>query len=441
MKRVLAVTPWIYDFAFYDAWVLPLGFLRLCTFLQQIEGIEVVFLDCQYGLSGEGRSKWRGDGSGKLHRIQVPKPSTLTNIPRKFCRYGLPDEDFQSLLASLPPVDLILITCQMTYWYQGVVETLSRLRQKLGPVPAILGGLYPALCPEHALKNSGAQVIVTDNVLLELLEKMSDILGITILPGQQTEEIFKQCYPAWNLYEKIDKGAIRTSFGCPFRCSYCIRYNDQQTQVFSPIPQVIAELQRMLSQGIRHIAFYDDALLAKKEKHLKPLLKEVIRLKLNLNFYCPNGLPAALLDEEAAILLKAAGLKGPRLGLETIVPEKQRETGGKVNNHQFAEAVKVLKAAGFQGEEIGAYILAGLPGQEKEEVEESILFCRQIGIRPMLAEYAPVPGTPMFEAEKRIFGSRLEQEPLWHNNSLMPFRNPNFPLQIYQSLKEMASRP
>ena len=129
------------------------------------------------------------------------------------------------------------------------------------------------------------------------------------------------------------------------------------------------------------------------------------------------------------------------MGLETIVPEKQRETGGKVNNHQFAEAVKVLKAAGFQGEEIGAYILAGLPGQEKEEVEESILFCRQIGIRPMLAEYAPVPGTPMFEAEKRIFGSRLEQEPLWHNNSLMPFRNPNFPLQIYQSLKEMASRP
>ena len=137
-----------------------------------------------------------------------------------------------------------------------------------------------------------------------------------------------------------------------------------------------------------------------------------------------------------AELLFHAGFKTIRLGFETSDKITQVETGGKVDNQAFQEAVKNLRRAGYPCEEIGVYIMAGLPGQRVEQVEQSIAYVRETGAMPILVEYSPIPHTPLFEKAKRMSQFDLENEPLHHNNSIIPCQWEEFTLEDFRRLKE-----
>ncbi len=130
------------------------------------------------------------------------------------------------------------------------------------------------------------------------------------------------------------------------------------------------------------------------------------------------------------------GFKTIRLGLETSDATRQRRTGDKVTNREMERAITVLRDAGFSGEEVGVYILAGLPGQRVSEVEESIRFVRACGGTPKLAEYSPIPQTPLWEAALRVSEFDLKEDPLFHNNSILPCRWEGFTWQDLNELKE-----
>jgi radical SAM superfamily enzyme YgiQ (UPF0313 family) len=146
------------------------------------------------------------------------------------------------------------------------------------------------------------------------------------------------------------------------------------------------------------------------------------------------------MDEETASLLFRTGFKTIRLGFETSNEAMQLETGGKVDNQAFEQAVKYLKRAGYSGEEIGIYIMMGLPGQKIREVEESIAFVQGKGAKPMLAEYSPIPHTPLFEKAKRMSQFDLENEPMYHNNSILPCQWEGFTPADGRRLKEELNR-
>jgi radical SAM superfamily enzyme YgiQ (UPF0313 family) len=170
--------------------------------------------------------------------------------------------------------------------------------------------------------------------------------------------------------------------------------------------------------------------------HIKPILREVIQRRSQCNFHTPNALHIKMIDEEMADLLFRSGFKTIRLGLETADATAQRETGGKVSNPEFQTAIRNLKKAGYRGEELGVYLLAGLPGQRVEEIDASIAFVREAEARPVLVEYSPIPGTPLFGEAKKISPFDLEGEPLFHNNSLFPCRWEGFTWEDYRRLKE-----
>jgi radical SAM superfamily enzyme YgiQ (UPF0313 family) len=107
-----------------------------------------------------------------------------------------------------------------------------------------------------------------------------------------------------------------------------------------------------------------------------------------------------------------------------------------VDNREFHGAVRSLRRAGFSGEEIGAYLLAGLPGQRVEEVEESIAFVKETGAKPILVEYSPIPGTPLFEKAKKLSPFDVENEPLFHNNSILPCQWEEFTWADFRRLKQ-----
>ena len=84
----------------------------------------------------------RSYGTGKFWRKKVRKPTPLKNIPRSYSRYGIPGQLFRKELKKIDKADAILITSLMTYWYPGVKEAITLVREIHPDVPVILGGVY-----------------------------------------------------------------------------------------------------------------------------------------------------------------------------------------------------------------------------------------------------------------------------------------------------------
>jgi radical SAM superfamily enzyme YgiQ (UPF0313 family) len=135
------------------------------------------------------------------------------------------------------------------------------------------------------------------------------------------------------------------------------------------------------------------------------------------------------------MLMRQAGFATIRLGLETTDPLRQRTSGGKVTNREFIRAMESLHKAGYDSEEIGVYILCGLPGQEASEVMDAVRFVKEYGGRPRLSEYSPIPHTQQWEEAKRASPYPIEEEPLFQNNTLLPCRSDRFTYEQYQDIK------
>jgi pyruvate-formate lyase-activating enzyme len=440
-RSLLLVNPWIHDFSAYDLWMKPLGLLYLGGILRS-RGFAVSLLDCvdfhslPAGFTGGYPAPQRREfGRGHIYKEVIPKPPALKNIPRKFRRYGLPPAAVKEYLAGLPRPGLILVTSLMTYWYPGVTETIDFLKKHLPGTPIFLGGIYATLCPGHAQIHSGADQVLAgpwDEGKGRILE---EVMGTRGDLGKEDFSVWP--WPAFDLYPRLDYVCLLTRCGCPFACTYCASSRLARGLEARSPEAVIREIEHWNRKfGVQNFAFYDDALLIDAENHLKPILREVIRREHKCNFHTPNAVHVKTIDEEMAALLFRAGFKTIRLGFETADPAAQRETGGKVDNRDFRKAVKNLKKGGYRGEEIGVYLLAGLPGQQADELKESLSFVREEGAKPYLVEYSPIPGTPLFEKAKNFSPFNLENEPLFHNNSLLPCRGDGFTPGEYRKIKE-----
>jgi radical SAM superfamily enzyme YgiQ (UPF0313 family) len=440
-KSILLVNPWIHDFAAYDLWMKPLGLLYLGGILRS-KGYRVSLLDCLEFTSVPGdftlrlKSPRRKEyGRGHFYKEIIPKPKALQKIPRQYRRYGIPPERVERFISGMPTPDLILMTSSMTYWYPGVFETIEFLRKNFPGVPILLGGIYVTLCPDHARKYSGA-----DRVLPGPWDgrKMKAIAKILEEEPESAEEDFPSWpYPAFDLYPHLPYVCLLTQCGCPFSCTYCASSKLSKGFESRPPERVVEEILFWSKKfGVRNFAFYDDALLLNPSEHILPILQGLMRRKISCNFHTPNALHVKAVEQEVADLLFRCGFRTIRLGLETANEALQVETGRKVDNREFQRAVENLRRAGYTAEEIGVYLLVGLPGQRAEEVEESIAFVKGNGSKPILVEYSPIPGTPLFEKAKQVSSFDIENEPLFHNNSILPCQWGGFTWADYRRLKE-----
>ena len=107
---------------------------------------------------------------------------------------------------------------------------------------------------------------------------------------------------------------------------------------------------------------------------------------------------------------------------------------------EYAAAVKNLRAAGYAPEDCETYILAGLPGQDIRSVKDTINFVWDNGGVPKLAEFSPIPGTPLFEAAAQKLPA-LRSEPLLQNNSVYcSYFSHDITPEELQELKDMTKR-
>ena len=460
IPRALLINPPVYDFALYDLFHKPAGLLRLGGLLRTA-GFGVQYINAMDYTDAAtaavlGRPKRKADGTGKFFRQAVEAPANAIETAagmegrsagsRRFARYGILPEVLESRMefirdSGLTP-DIILITSGMTYWYLGVLEAAGFCREVFPGTPVILGGIYATLLPDHA-KNVIAPDYILSGQACDKLPYLLQSLGLlngTADPGLSGSRPL----PLIDGGTWGEAGIITLNRGCPYSCTYCASHALAGEFTLGDPAAAFREISAFAGAGIRSIAFYDDALLVNKENSLVPLLEMVASAKAgdhlpaDLGFYLPNAVHVGLLDYKAAKLMKQAGFRDIRLGFESSSGKFHESLDGKFELSQFTEALQAAGAAGFEFPEIGVYLLAGLPGQYAEEVEESIVYLKQFPVRIHIAEYSPVPGSALWEKSVSLSRYPIAEEPMFHNNTVFPMEWEGFTRDDLQKIKQIC---
>ena len=408
VSKILLANPPVYDFAAYDFWLKPYGLLSVAGYLRGKAHFKLFdyldrlnpYVPVQKDL---GSDQW---GRGRFYCEQIPSPPCLEAIPRYFRRFGLPRDMFVDYLARESAdggFDFALIQTTMTYWYLGVREVIEDIHKACPRAKIILGGNYVTLCSNHA-KSLGADLLVPGTSL----EPLWQYIGIE--PDLEQPAL-------WETYDKLNVGVLRLTDGCPFNCTYCSVPKTYGKFKARPLQRSLAELELLVTRGAGNIAFYDDALLFEPEKALLPFLNEVIKWVIKVNFHSPNGLNARYVTKELAELMVRAGFKTFYLGFESASLQWQKDTGSKVFCEELSQAVRHLISAQAEPASITAYQILGHPHSDTGDLEASMRFVNSLGIRGMLADFSPIPGTPDGEYCRRWVDM---DEPLLHNKTAFP---------------------
>ena len=406
VPKILLVNPPIYDFSAYDFWLKPYGLLRVAGALRGKAALYLFdYLDRLHPLPDRGKLRSDPWGRGEFYSEGVPKPAVFSQIPRRYRRFGLPRRLFQSFLIQEAPFDVALIQTVMTYWYLGIQEVMEDIRTFSPQTQIVLGGVYTTLCPEHA-RGLGADLVIQGPDLEPLgrfLKTAPDRRGL----------------PFWEGYRALKVGVLKLTEGCPFRCTYCSVPQVSPKFRARPLERSLSEFDFLCQRGVQNVVFYDDALLFQPHKILIPFLQEVLKRGVEVHFHTPNALNARFITKELAQLMVRAGFKMLYLGFESSAYEWQRRTGGKVYSEELVRAVDHLIHAGADLARITAYLILAHPQGDHQNVEASMHFAHGLGIRLMLSEFSPIPGTP----DGELCRSRVDlEEPLNHNKTAFSSR-------------------
>ncbi len=434
--RLLLFQPPIYDFALFDLFLKPYGLLRLGRWFEE-SGYEVFFVN---GLDYNdketnsllGKPRRYSNGTGKFPRMRIPLPHGVDS-ERSFGRYGVLADILKRKVKDANP-DIIFVTSGMTYWYKGVVEAVGICKELFPEIPVLTGGIYANLMPDHCKVSTGADYVVTGNteesIKTVIKEHSLPVPGGEIPKGPlMLEEVWK------------DAGVLRLNEGCPFHCDYCA--SDLLCKKFIKGNAEIA-FEALLEMhgrfGTSNFAFYDDALLVNSEQSIKPFLELIIQKDLQLKFYLPNAVHLQFLDKDTAFLMKRAGFQEIRLGYESSSRDFHTDYDDKFEEDDLFRVVETLESAGFSKNKITAYVLGGLPSQQWKDVEGSIKTAASTGIRVSLAEYSPVPRTPLWGKSMELCSFPLDKEPLFHNNSFFPMKWDCYTLENMKYLKSLVQK-
>ncbi len=444
--NILLVNPWIHDFAAYDFWARPLGLLSLASILRS-HGFAVTYIDCldRFHPRSSPQSATARSGRGPYLKTRIARPQGMEDVNRRFSRYGIKKKWLYDDLATVPEPALILVSSMMTYWYPGVQETIALIKDCFPDTPVILGGVYASLCYEHAVKHSGADRVYSGVCNAEVLNVVADVTGLPdrgIDIGLQFDSanLDSYPYPSWDIQRQIGFVPLLTSTGCPFACAYCASHylnpSFQERSADTVVSEIIFWHQKY---NIKDFVFYDDALLVNADQRAVPIMEKILNARLKLRFHTPNAIHIREITALTANLMFQVGFKTVRLGLESALFGDRQKLDNKVTADEFRRAVAHLKAAGFKKNQVGAYLLVGLPGQTLYSIESSIKLVKKSGVSPILAYYTPIPHTVLWDEAVNSSRYDLEADPVFTNNAIFPCQQKNFSWEVITYLKNLIA--
>ena len=383
---LLGINPFFDDFyCYHDYKYQPIGILSVLATLRSA-GHEVAFLDAQTN-----------------RRQQTRKPKELQHTDGGYYRYGMGDKAYKAQLLEYADPQVILMTSSMTFRWHSVRDCIALTKEVFPKVPVVLGGIYATLAYEHALQHSGTDFVIQGpDGEAKALSLVNELTG--------NKKRMPEPLPFWAFDllppEKRNFAMLLTSYGCTRNCAHCASRLVYGGYKRRDVQEVIAEIDdRYHRHGVREFHLYDDDLLEDSPNHFELWAKEVlnegrIRRFPKARFYVPNALLIDQLTPRNAEFLKELKVKPVVLGVDAV---HEAELLGRwwVSYKAIKDTVSLLEQAGFKRYDIKIYIHVSHPTQTLRSLMETIRFLLELGVRPALNRYTPIPGTRLFERENQ----------------------------------------
>lgn len=193
-------------------------------------------------------------------------------------------------------------------------------------------------------------------------------------------------------------GAVFSSRGCPYHCSYCCLKSIYCSQFRTrPVAEVTADIAAIAQ---RHFVFWDDNFFADKG-YVRELLQALIPLGKK---WAAQVTAHDCLDDELLGLAKRAGCIYLFIGLESFTPQGLADADKSIN--RVGEYGKIVERLHRHGISVQAGVVFGFDSDGPQVFALAAEQCARIGIDGVTVSLlTPFPGTPLYEkyrAEKRL---------------------------------------
>ena len=308
---------------------------------------------------------------------------------------------------------------------------ISRKAQEFG-AKVVIGGPHPSALPQQSLEETGAHVAVLregEETLVELAsgEPLADVKGIVyredddiVHTGHRPLNMDLDSIPIpdlslldWSKYRNDrefgfpGKGVIRviSSRGCNSSCTFCSRHTvfTRNTRFRSPENLRQELLAQIAVRRTKKLVFMDDTFTENLE-HAEAITRMLLESGLDLTWVVITkvGIPRDLLA-----LMYRAGCRMVEMGIES----GSQRVLDRIKKNISVEAVEeTFRLAREVGMKTKAFFMVGLPGEEREDFEQSMDLAKRINPDYLwLSIFIPLPGAEAFTDQHRAKADYLDR--------------------------------
>lgn len=336
-------------------------------------------------------------------------------------------ENFQKYVKSYKP-DIVGFTA-FTMEIQSVFICAKIVKKINKKIYTIVGGPHASTFPENVLENQHIDFVfvseaennfpkllyqIKENKLnlrkipnLGFKEKNKIIINpikveenLDSLPFPDFELMKFEEYPKLYFARKHPSIPILTSRGCPFNCTFCTGYKISGKNFRARSPENIIEELKQLKQKykIKEFQIWDDNFTLNKKRSME-FCNLLIKEKLDLIWWCPNGVRMETLDYELLKKMKDAGCYAIVLGIESGSKKIQKDMKKNLDFKKLREVVNIayklkLRTQGF--------FIIGYPTETKEDIVKTIKLAKSLPLdRATFGLFQPLPGSDIFNDLKK----------------------------------------
>lgn len=318
--------------------------------------------------------------------------------------------------------DFILFTGYITH--VGIIIELAKTAKSIFPnVITGVGGVHAE--------------VVSDDFKSEYIDYIYDKNGIEgfnltlkmLLDSYDSKEIheelsalvknnsFNYKYPDRNSVKKYRKyyyymfhspcALIKTSFGCPYNCSFCFCKEITDSRYFTrSMEDVVQELETIVEEEVYIV---DDDFLFNRDKLRKFI--DLVKEKNIHKKYLVYG-RADFIAENADIIaeLKSVGLQAVIVGIESVRAQDLLSYNKKTTKEINEKCIKILRALDI---ELYATLIIPLDFS-KSDFDELTRWLKKLDVRFVnLQPLTPLPGTEIFNSYTSKLLFERERYELW----------------------------
>jgi radical SAM superfamily enzyme YgiQ (UPF0313 family) len=380
--------------------VPPIGLLYLGAILER-DGHEVTLVDC--ALSG-------AMGADLVRNVVDTDPEILM-ISAFTSDVAILQPSLNDLRSQLPDT---------RFWLGGPHASCVGIHalDDFPTIDAVFLGEAEESVPEAISSPDGA----TEGVIFRRSRNLSE--------PRHIEDLSSLPLPAWHLappslyrglpngvvFKRLPYAPILTTRGCPYKCSFCAGFRITGRKIrHRPLDSVWSEIELLVRDyGVREIHIEDDNFTLDSD-YAKEFCRQAISRAYPILFSTPNGVRLDSLDDELLGLMKSAGWYIVHCGIESGSDNVLRRTRKATTTERIRETIQRIHDHDLHA---AGYFIIGLPGETKEDIEQTIRFARTLRLEwAHFASFLPIPGSE--DGDRYLEGHDLSADgwAAFHNTS------------------------